>query len=154
MNRTLTFAAILVVATPLFAADPKPVANPTQQPAQGDSPLVAAAKRANRLGKKPAFVITNDNLVTTGGHFTTTAQQNPITPLPPIPQQATPGQTVQRTPAMTEAEKQKKAEEERQRVVKQLRMQYEGESLNPDQDPAVLEHQMQQVQKPEEKKQQ
>lgn len=149
MNRTLTFAAILVVAAPVFAATPKTVANPTQQVQQGDSPLVAAAKRANRLGKKPAHVITNDDLVTTGGHFTTTAQQSPITPLPPI---ATPQPPPRVTPAASEMEKQKKAEEERQRVVKQLRMQYEGETLNPDVDPAVLEHQMQQVQKPEEKK--
>src|SRR3954447_26208355 len=85
MNRTLTFAAIFVLAAPLFAADPKPVSNPTQQVPQGDSPLLAAAKRAHRLGKKPTNVITNETLVTSGGHFTTTQQQAPITQLPPLP---------------------------------------------------------------------
>src|SRR5205823_5594045 len=44
----------------------------------GDSPLVAAAKRTGRLGKKPSNVITNDTLVKTGGHFTTTKSQEPI----------------------------------------------------------------------------
>jgi hypothetical protein len=151
MNRTLTFAAILVVAAPLFAADPKPVSNPTQQVPQGDSPLVAAAKRAHRLGKKPTNVITNETLVTTGGHFTTTTQQAPITQLPPLAgiQTAPPPATA---PQASATAKQKKAEDERQRVVKELRMQYEGETLNPDVDPAAVEHQMQQVAQPGDKK--
>lgn len=150
MNRALTFAAIFVVATPLFAADPKAISNPTQQVQPGDSPLVAAAKRTHRLGKKPTNVITNENLVTSGGHFTTTTQQAPITQLPPLAgiQTAAPQHSAQ----ATETEKQKKAEEERQRVVKQLRMQYEGETLNPDVDPAAVEHQMQQVAQPGDKK--
>ena len=80
MNRVFTFAAAFVVATPLFAAEPpKPIANPVQQAPQGDSPLVAAAKRSGRLGKKPAMVITNETLVRSGGHFTTTSDQKPIT---------------------------------------------------------------------------
>jgi len=154
MNRTLTFAAICLMAAPLFAADPKPVSNPTQQPAQGDSPLVAAAKRSGRLGKKPAFVITNENLVTTGGHITTTSSQDNlhINAYPPSTIPTTNPQ--QQTHAMTEQAKARKTEEERQKVVKQLQMQYEGESLNADQDPARMEHQMQQlqVQQPETKK--
>lgn len=36
---------------------------------QVDSPLVAAAKRTNRLAKAPARVITNENLVTFGGRI-------------------------------------------------------------------------------------
>ena len=44
---------------------------------QADSPLVAASKRANRLGKKPANVITNETLKQSGAgaHVTTTTQQ-------------------------------------------------------------------------------
>jgi len=153
MNRTLTFAAMVVVAVPLFAADPKPVPNPVQQPVQGDSPLVAAAKRANRLGKKPAFVITNETLVTAGGHFTTTVQQAPIHPLPPISPEVTTTPKPSAAPnAVGGQEKQRTAERDRQKVVKELQMQYEGETLNEDLDPARMEHQMQQVQKPEEKK--
>ena len=47
-----------------------------EQPVQ-DSPLVAAAKRSNRLGKKPAMVITNETLKSSGAkaHVTTTASQ-------------------------------------------------------------------------------
>src|ERR1041385_9040790 len=78
MNRTLSLAAILMLSAPLFAADPKPVSTNAQQPAQEDSPLVAAAKKSGRLGKKPGYVITNDNLVTKGGHFTTTASQSEL----------------------------------------------------------------------------
>ena len=44
---------------------------------QADSPLVAASKRANRLGKKPTNVITNETLKQSGAgaHVTTTTQQ-------------------------------------------------------------------------------
>ena len=67
------FPVILVVSLPVFAADQPPAAAP-------DSPLVAAAKRANRLGKKPSLVITNDDLVRTNGHgFTETSAQQPVT---------------------------------------------------------------------------
>jgi len=139
MNRTLSFAAMLMLAAPLFAADPKPLSNPTQQPAQGDSPLVAAAKRTGRLGKKPAFVITNDNLVTTGGHFTTTASPYAITP-----------GTVQgiQVPATATPQPAKKsAETERQKLTRELQMQYEGASLNGGyQDPAAIEHHLQVMQ--------
>jgi hypothetical protein len=141
MNRTLTFAAMLILAAPLFAADPKPVANPTQQPVQGDSPLVAAAKRTGRLGKKPAFVITNDNLVTSGGHFTTTTSAYPVTPGSVQGVQA---------PATTNATPQpakQKAETERQKLTRELQMQYEGASLNGAyQDPASIEHHLQVMQ--------
>jgi hypothetical protein len=154
MNRTLTFAMIFALAMPLFAAEPRPVANPTQPTVPDESPLVAAARRANRLGKKPAYVITNENLVTSGGHFTTTEQQIPfVTPLArpagPTPQ----AQQQQQTAAQAKAAQEKKAEEERLKVMKQLQMQYEGETLNEDQDPAAIEHHQQQMQKPEKKKQ-
>ena len=88
MKRALTMLAA-AIALPLLAeepakttaaktadAKPKAAATSTAAPApqQPESPLVAAARRANRLGKKPANVITNDNLVKAGssGHVTTT----------------------------------------------------------------------------------
>lgn len=40
-----------------------------------DSPLVRAAKATNRLNKKPGQVITNETLVRSGGHFTTTTPE-------------------------------------------------------------------------------
>lgn len=40
-----------------------------------DSPLVQAAKATHRLNKKPGQVITNETLVRTGGHFTTTTAE-------------------------------------------------------------------------------
>ncbi len=50
-----------------------------------DSPMVAAAKRANRKGKKPANVITNETLSKSGGsaHVTTTTAQKPFVAPPP-----------------------------------------------------------------------
>jgi hypothetical protein len=53
-----------------------------------DSPMVAAAKRANRKGKKPANVITNETLSKSGAtaHVTTTAAQKPfVAPKPYVP---------------------------------------------------------------------
>lgn len=68
-------------------AEPRAVQAPA--PTVEDSPLVAAAKRANRLGKTPKFVITSETLVTSGGHFTTTEQQYDVSnAAPPPPTQA------------------------------------------------------------------
>ncbi len=82
MRRQLA-VVLLAVALPLTAQDGQPV----QQP---DSPLVAAAKRMNRKGKKPALVITNASLrqsgAASGAHVTTTASQSTLkvpAPLPP-----------------------------------------------------------------------
>lgn len=99
MNRLVTFTAALAVATPLLAqqpapapvSDPKPAEKPkvaaAPAPATEDSPLVAAAKRTKRTGKKVP-VITNDNLSkaeTSNAHITTTTNQRSIE-LPPNPQ--------------------------------------------------------------------
>ncbi len=92
MKATLLTSALALCAITAVAADPQPQAPPpepthpvSQQtlsaPATSlkqDSPLVAAAKRAGRLGKKPTSVITNDTLLKTGGHFTTTQYQDPL----------------------------------------------------------------------------
>jgi hypothetical protein len=81
-------ACLLLVGPSLYAAEPQaqPKDDPTTQAAPrtetvfstaqtgvtGDSPLVRAAKASRRPGKKSSTVVTNDTLVRTGGHFTTT----------------------------------------------------------------------------------
>jgi hypothetical protein len=68
------------------ADDKKPAAEAATAPQQatapqtGDSPMVAAAKRANRKGRKATNVITNETLSKSGGsaHVTTTAEQHPF----------------------------------------------------------------------------
>ena len=92
MTRALTM--FLVLALPILADEKKTTTTDTtaasttaatssaaaQPQAQPDSPLVAAAKRANRLGKKPTNVITNATLKTSGttAHVTTTEKQSAI----------------------------------------------------------------------------
>lgn len=90
MKRSLIVAVAAAVVLPLLAEDTaqKPAAQ-AQAPAatqQQDSPLVAAARRANRLGKKPANVITNANLAkASGARVTTTKRQAPLNvPAPKI----------------------------------------------------------------------
>ncbi len=152
MNRVLAFVTAAVIATPLLAAtNPKPISAP-ETPTVSDSPLVAAAKKAGRLGKKPANVITNESLAKSGGHVTTTTQQTPIST--PIYSSA-PQQTTQTTAAPTTASstpsyapKPKQTEEQRQQVVKQVSQQYEGDSTDMDQDPARQEGQMKATQTP------
>ena len=96
MKATIITAALALSASMAVSAEHQPA---EQQPAdttratttttttttviatlhsQQDSPLVAAAKRSGRLGKKPSQVITNDTLVKSGGHFTTTKSQDAL----------------------------------------------------------------------------
>lgn len=113
----LTIVAVAFAALPLFAEDakksePKPAAQPAaaQAPAQEESPLVAAARRANRGAKKSKHVITNENLVKANSgtaRITTTEKLRPID-LSPLPAE------VQPTPEMVAAQK---AKEERAKVV-------------------------------------
>lgn len=89
MKPIVLSSCLAVAALSLYAADPQ---TSKDSPAQasthvatlfsqqtsgiGDSPLVRAAKATNRLGKKPSSqVITNETLVHTGGHFTTTTPE-------------------------------------------------------------------------------
>lgn len=139
MTRALTI--ILVLALPVLADEKKaekaekPAATPTtaatttaaaEPQAQPDSPLVAAAKRANRLGKKPANVITNATLKSSGtnAHVTTTDKQaifqmpKPLEPLRDTPEMAAAKvQQEQRAKAAEQAEKDRKAKEEQQKKV-------------------------------------
>ena len=134
MTRALTL--FLVLALPLLAEDKKATsadaeaektttATTTAAPeAQHDSPLVAAAKRANRLGKKPTNVITNATLKTSGAgaHVTTTETQTAIRmPKPLEPPRDTPEmahakiQQAQRAKAAEQAEKDRLAKEEQKK---------------------------------------
>jgi hypothetical protein len=80
-------SCLALAALSLYAGDPQ-TTTPALQPAHpetllsaprtagiADSPLVRAAKATNRLNKKPGQVITNETLVRTGGHFTTTTAE-------------------------------------------------------------------------------
>jgi hypothetical protein len=81
MKRTSVAAALALCALPLFAQTSTSLQPPP--PVTADSPLVAAAKAANKARtNKKKIVITNDTLLRTGGHFTTTASQAPLPPLP------------------------------------------------------------------------
>jgi hypothetical protein len=102
MNRVLTSTLAALLALPLIADEPKktetakpPQAATAAQPAPEDSPLVAASKRANRLGRKPKskIVITNETLKQSGAgaHVTTSEVQPGINiPPPPPPPRPTP----------------------------------------------------------------
>ena len=98
MKRALTIVAV-AVALPLLAEEPakkteekperKPATlsvAPASQPATAaDSPLVAAARRSTRLGKKPTNVITDKNLKkVSDAHITTTENQRTLN-MPPRP---------------------------------------------------------------------
>lgn len=100
MKHTVMLSLTLAAALPLFADEAKTTeskektaktatsdqtAKPAETPAAEQSPLVAAAKRSNRLGKKSSTkVITNDTLKTSGGsaHVTTSDKVVPL-PTPP-----------------------------------------------------------------------
>jgi len=123
MKRVLCLAVAL--ALPLGAEEkapkPKPAPAPAAPQAQPDSPLVAAAKRANRLGRKPAAtVITNETLKQSGAgaHVTTTTAQRPLDLPPNLPaprptpeMQADAAKAVREKAIAEQAAKQKKADE-------------------------------------------
>ncbi len=89
-----SIVALALAALPLFAEEPAKKTEPAAKPAAAsqpappaDSPLVAAARRTNRLGKKPAKVITNSTLTKAGSataHVTTTETQAPLILPPPL----------------------------------------------------------------------
>ena len=120
MNKILTVLAV-AIALPLSAEEPakqteekrKPVtlsAPATPATGQPDSPLVAAARRSNRLGKKPTNLITNKDLKKgSDARFTTTENQGTLNlPAPSGP-----------TPEMVAA--QKREEERRKREAAEQR---------------------------------
>ena len=104
MMKPIALTASLILATlSLYASDPQSKPKETTKPqpaasapvvlsasnaASSDSPLVRAAKAAHKSGIKASTVITNETLIRTGGHFTTTASQQPITPVTVAPGQS------------------------------------------------------------------
>jgi hypothetical protein len=86
-------SCLALAALSLYAGDPQTTTTAPTAHAEtllsaprtagiADSPLVRAAKATNRLNKKPGQVITNETLVRSGGHFTTTTAEAQ-TQLPP-----------------------------------------------------------------------
>ncbi|GEM_PF-2312141 len=153
MNRVLAFVTAAVIATPLVAATTsKPISTTTDAAPAADSPLVAAAKKAGRLGKKPTNVITNESLAKSGGHVTTTQQQPAIAPSYTAPSQpvgqqaAAPAAPAHTAPA--NAAKEKQNEQQRQKTMQQVAAQYEGDAADVDHDPAQQEQQMKTLQAP------
>jgi hypothetical protein len=138
MKRTLTILAVAITlpiaaeetAKPKAAETAKPQAAAASTdgtigstPAAQDSPLVAAARRTNRRGKKPSNVITNQTLARSGDakHVTTTTNQGtlhlpaPAPPLSPTPEMVAAQKAAeQRKKAEAEAEKKKAEEAKRQ----------------------------------------
>ena len=118
LPRALILALAASLALPLFADEPKKseetkaAAQPAPEaaqpatapavPAQEDSPLVQAMKRANRRGRKPSIVITNETLKSSkGGHMSSSTSAQPPLNVPPP----------EVTPAEVEAKKVEAAKE-------------------------------------------
>ncbi|HJQ39358.1 MAG TPA: hypothetical protein VKB93_19630 [Thermoanaerobaculia bacterium] len=166
MKRTLATTLTLALALPLLAEEAKKAEEKpkTQPPAAataqaGDSPLVAASKRANRLGKKSTskVMITNETLKASGGnaHVTTTAKQ---TSLDAVIKQDPPAPTPEMVAAKQNAERQKLAAEEaaKKREEQQKRTQQVStaaeefeEEYPDDMDPAQAEKQMRDASAPQ-----
>ncbi len=133
MRRAWILSMVIAVALPLVADEQKKTAEkstsataetkaaqtmtaqnaeplvPAQPVTAQDSPFVAAAKRANRLGKKPTNVITNETLAQYGRNARITTANTPAANLPPLPPAASP--TPEMKAAAKAAEQRKKAEE-------------------------------------------
>jgi hypothetical protein len=167
MKRTFVTTAMLALALPMLADEPKKSEEPKPQPAQttnaatttaaSDSPLVAAAKRANRLGKKSTSkVITNESLKTSGqnAHVTTTET------LRTLPKgEAEPSQEVmdlqkrekdRKAAAEAAAKKEKEAKQHETKV--RYAAERAEEEYPDDVDPAQSEKQLQDANKPKEEK--
>ncbi|HYI13729.1 MAG TPA: hypothetical protein VEK57_32120 [Thermoanaerobaculia bacterium] len=96
MKRALTLSLAAILTFPLLAEEPKKADEKAAQPATdtaapapaapGDSAMVQAAKRANRLGRKGTskIVITNASLKGSKGHVTTTTTQYPVNVPEPV----------------------------------------------------------------------
>lgn len=171
MKATLLTSAIALCALTAFAADQQTTATQQQQtaPAEkqaatqavqqqisapvqaGDSPLVAAAKRTGRLGKKPTSVITNDTLLKSGGHFTTTKSQEALpeaktassvaaeTASKPISTEDKPAQAATNAAPTKKAESAKE-KQKKETAIKHAVADYEGATVEPvNDDPATQE---------------
>lgn len=136
--KRLTMLAVALLALPVLAEEPEkkpaastqttaatttaapaPAAKPVATPPAEESPLVAAARRTGRLGKKPTNVITNETLSkasTSSARITTTLNQPAINvqnmpPVSPTPEMTAAEQARQRrAKELADEEKKKKAD--------------------------------------------
>jgi hypothetical protein len=149
---------IALCAVTLFAAEPQEKPNTTETviaaPAPvevQDSPLVRAAKATGRLQKKPTNVITNDTLLKTGGHFTTTKSQSPLPPIPEAPPAVVQPRmsAMERQKQEAAAKAKKEAAAERKAAARRADADFNDDSIEPRyEDPAMQEHMMQQGAQP------
>jgi len=150
MKTLIAVASAFLVATISFAAD-------TAQPpaAQPDSPLVRAAKRANRLGRKPGFVITNDNMHTLAGPARiSTTDHIPNAPVisaaPGVPPEVAARNEAKLAKTLSDAaaaNARVKEQQQKQRMERAM-AEAEGAEAVYVEDPAQSEHTMEQASKP------
>ena len=117
MKPFVMLSLVMLAAIPAGADEPETRATATTSAPEGqasstttaadenESPLVRAARRANRLGKKPRTVITNETVKNSKGHITTTTIDRPV--YIPDPKMA---------PSEAEALKKRADEREKERV--------------------------------------
>ena len=141
MKRVLLFVTAALVSLPLAAAETK-----QQDPAPpAESPMVAAAKKANR-GTSKTTVITNESLKDAKGHVTTTTIVSTLNVPKPEPTVEMKHREQQKKNAEVQAkaaEAEKKKEDEKK--AREMRLATAAESYEggySDGDPAVVEKQL------------
>lgn len=134
-------ASLALAALPLLAGETQAPPPAPATATVADSPLVAAAKASSAKKRKATIVITNDNLIKSGGHITTTATQAPLPPLPPAPsaEQIKAEQARREIEAKIKKDAEAKAKEERE-AAKRVLSATDGGAQTMFDDPAVAEH--------------
>lgn len=148
--KPLLLASFVLAALPLAAAETQPAATTTTAgTTTADSPLVQAARAKNK--RKATIVITNDTLLKSGGHITTTASQAPLPPVPPHPteEQMRAEQARKATEEKIAADRaaaEKRAQERREAAKVRTIEEQEGNSADSlYEDPATMEHRAEQA---------
>jgi hypothetical protein len=136
-------AGLFAVTSLLAATQPTTISTP---PPREDSPMVQAAKRSKRLGKKPALVITNENLTRFEGaaHITTTNNQPELPHLSPPPSPTPPPAEEVRArdaqkPANASASKPKPTKSAAEKAMHAAVADDMGEGVEDDIDPSEVE---------------
>lgn len=153
MKPLTTAISIAVLALPLCGADQQQqnttttTLTPITASQQQDSPLVRAAKATGRLGKKPTMVITNETLVRTGGHFTSTTLTTQLpTPYPQPNGEQARLEAAMRAKREAEEKARRDVAEKKKQDLQRAASDYYGESIeNRVDDPAMQEHQMERM---------
>jgi hypothetical protein len=154
MKTTLITALVAATSLSMVAADQQQATTTAQQtttaPQPSDSPLVRAAKaKSTRKSKsKSKMVITNDNLLKSGGHLTTTKEQPPLPALPkadPAVEKAAQEKQLKAIADEAAAKARKEEEGKKKRALERANATYEGnDPAGIYEDPAVTERRMQQ----------